>query len=181
MDRLILSSQENLSRPLILLFLLFELFPSVSIRQTLSPSLPPNQLCPSGFIPFLTSTPCLDTPRQNYSQPDGQGIREELRRWKGGLMAVSVQPLAHRAGTACCSPPGSSLLQKNSVNCWPLPLEDVPDVFFSAKQEISCPGTVKQPLGSGEAPLESLSATCGRCRSCRHRRDMPARLPSALV
>lgn len=50
------------------------------------------------------------------------------------LMAVSIQPLAHRAGAACCSPPGSSFLQKDSVNHLPLCLEDVPGalcVFLS--------------------------------------------------
>lgn len=50
-----------------------------------------------------------------------------------GLMAVSMQPLAHGAGAACCSPPGSSLLQRGSVNGSPLPLEDMPDVFFLSK------------------------------------------------
>lgn len=98
-----------------------------------------------------------------------------------GPMAVSMQPLAHGAGAFCYSPPGSSLLQRGSVNCLPLPLEDVPDAFFSAKRGSSCTGTVKQPLGSGEAPLESLLATCGRCRRCQHRRDMPARFPSAFI
>lgn len=73
-----------------------------------------------------------------------------------GLMAVSMQPLAHGPGAACCSPPGSSLLQRGNVNCSPLPLEDMLDAFFSAKQESSCTGTVKQPLGVGGSPVSNM-------------------------
>lgn len=153
MDRLLSTfSQENLPRPLILL--LFELFPSVSISQSLFSSSISKPAWPLWLYPYLTilSTPCLDTPRLNYSQPDGQGIKEELRRWMRGLKSVSMQPLAHRAGAACHSLSGSSLLQRGSVNCSPLPLEGVLDAFFSAKQESSCTCTVKQPLGVGGSP-----------------------------